>query len=94
MDAGLFVLNFTLGLLKQCHMLPMERAALIFYDIKHPIPSSGIFAWLDYNAWGFPIKVSVHKHQLSSFKLHFVVSLLTGDRLSDVATIVVPSLHT
>ena len=94
MDAGLFVLNFTLGSPKQCHMLPMERAALIFYDIKHPIPSSGIFAWLDYNAWGFPIKVSVHKHQLSSFKLHFVVSLLTGDRLSDVATIVVPSLHT
>ena len=95
MDAGLFVLNFTLGSLKQCHMLPMDRAALIFYDIKHPIPSSsGIFAWLDYNAWGFPIKVSVHKHQLSSFKLHFVVSLLTGDRLSDVATIIVPSLHT
>tara|TARA_R100000030_G_scaffold79697_1_gene62600 strand:- start:311 stop:538 length:228 start_codon:yes stop_codon:yes gene_type:complete len=75
-------------------MLPMDRAALIFYDIKHPIPSSGIFAWLDYNAWGFPIKVSVDKHQLSFFKLHFVASLLTGDRLNDVATLVLPSPHT
>tara|TARA_R110002074_G_scaffold157178_4_gene313871 strand:+ start:21020 stop:21277 length:258 start_codon:yes stop_codon:yes gene_type:complete len=70
MDAGLFALNFTLGSLKQCHMLPMGLPGLIFYDIKHPIPSSGIFAWPDYNAWDFPIKVFVHQHQLSCFKLH------------------------